>query len=58
MAVANDRAPETEHDMKWCSDEPMPDYVKDDSLSGRILGGQWPAPLALILISLAVWYFW
>ncbi len=33
----------------------FPPYVKDDSLSGRILGGQWPAPLALLLIILIVW---
>lgn len=43
--------------MKLSSDEPMPPYVKDDSLSGRILGGQWPAPLALILIAMAVWLY-
>lgn len=42
--------------MKWW-DETMPPYVKDDSLSGRILGGQWPVPLVILMIVLAIWFF-
>lgn len=38
-------------------DPVFPPYVKDDSLSGSILGGQWPAWLALGIIAVAVWLY-
>jgi hypothetical protein len=38
-------------------DPVMPPYVTDDSLSGRILGGQWPAWLVLAIIVVAVWLY-
>jgi hypothetical protein len=38
-------------------DPVFPPYVKDDGLSGHILGGQWPAWLALAVIATAVWLY-